>query len=65
MIGQIAYKSAYKYQLQDDYYVTVPIYPKENIYTEYIDLSVSGMLKVRTQWPGPGLSEQHAGVISA
>jgi hypothetical protein len=55
MIGQIAYKSAYKYQLQDDYYVTIPIYPGGNIFTDYIDLSVSGMLKVKKgyAWDGP------------
>ena len=55
MVGQIAYKDSYKYQLQEDYYVMMPILPHQNIATPFIDLSVSGMLRVKQYyaWDGP------------
>ena len=55
MIGQIAYKGAYKYQTVEDYYHMVGIFPEKNIFTEFIDLGVSGMMKVKKHyaWDGP------------
>jgi hypothetical protein len=55
MIGRIAYKGAYKYQLQEDYYVMIPLYPESNIETPFIDLGMSSMLRVKSYyaWDGP------------
>ncbi len=53
--GFIRYRSDYKYQLAEDYKIVVPIKPKSNIHTEFIDLDVSGNLLIRSgyAWDGP------------
>jgi hypothetical protein len=51
----ILYRSDYKYQLADDYLINIPIRPKNNITTEFIDLDTDGNLTVKDgyAWDGP------------
>ena len=53
--GYILYRSDYKYQLADSYGTTIPIAPKENIETDFIDLDIKGYLLVKEgyAWDGP------------
>ena len=53
--SHIRYRSGYKYQLVNDYSVTVTINPDENIPTEYITLDKDGVLKIKRgyAWDGP------------
>jgi hypothetical protein len=53
--GFIRYRSEYKYQLAEDYKITVPIYSKRDIQTEFINLDVNGNLQVKSgyAWDGP------------
>ncbi len=52
---QIRYRSGYKYQLVNDYSLRVSVRPEENIATEFIELTVEGMLLIRRgyAWDGP------------
>ena len=51
----IAYKEGYKYQLQSQYSVELPIKPSEAIVTEYIELTRDGTLTIKHGycWDGP------------
>lgn len=51
----IAYKAGYKYQLKEEYVVEIPIKPDVSIDTEYLALTVDGMLTVKKgyAWDGP------------
>ena len=45
----IKYKSGYKYQIAETYRVQTSVFPDHNVKTEYLSLSMSGMLTV---WKG-------------
>ena len=51
----IAYRSKYKYQLQDDYVTTIDIRPDQAIDTPFIALSAAGTLTIKQwyAWDGP------------
>ena len=51
----IKYKSGYKYQLKDNYSVTIPVKPPADIITAYITLNTQGLLMLRDgyAWDGP------------
>lgn len=51
----ISYKKGYKYQLQANYTVRIPIIPTRNIYTPFIDLATTGSLLIKKNyaWDGP------------
>lgn len=51
----IKYKAGYKYQLQENYSVTIPIKPATDIITEYITLTAQGLLFLKEgyAWDGP------------
>ena len=51
----IAYKSGYKYQLEEDYVTSIDINPAAPIKTEYLELTTDGTLTVRKgyAWDGP------------
>lgn len=51
----IAYKEGYKYQLDQDYLVSIPITPERDIFSDFIGLRVDGMLKIKKgyAWDGP------------
>jgi len=53
--GYIKYRAEYKYQLANAYKQRIPIRPKLNIETEFIDLDVEGNLFVKNgyAWDGP------------
>jgi hypothetical protein len=55
MNNKIYYKDGYKYQLNRDYEVTIEIRPEQSIDTEYIKLSVDGLLWLKEgyAWDGP------------
>lgn len=54
-MGSIRYHSGYKYQIVEEYSVTVSIKPEADIDTDYIDLDSAGNLTVRKgyAWDGP------------
>lgn len=51
----ISYRKGYKYQLQSDYAVEIPIRPSREINSDYVDLSLSRRLTVKKgyAWDGP------------
>ena len=51
----IKYRSGYKYQLAEQYQVTVSVTPENDIKTDYIELSTEGMLIMKKgyAWDGP------------
>ncbi len=51
----IAYKDGYKYQLKENYTLTIGIKPKETIEIEYINLDTFGLLTIKEgyAWDGP------------
>ncbi|HEY33574.1 MAG TPA: DUF1353 domain-containing protein [Dehalococcoidia bacterium] len=51
----IKYRSGYKYQLVEEYQVKVSITPKNDIKTDFIELSTEGMLVIKKgyAWDGP------------
>jgi hypothetical protein len=53
--GYIRYRSEYKHQLASAYRVAVPIFPAEDIVTDFIELDTWGELTVRNAyaWDGP------------
>ena len=53
--SQIKYRSGYKYQLVESYEVKVHLTPAEDIDTEYMNLTVAGLLTVKKgyAWDGP------------
>jgi len=53
--SQIEYRSGYKYQLAKDYRVKVSVVPVQDIDTDYIGLSASGILFIKKgyAWDGP------------
>ena len=53
--GYIRYRSDYKHQLASAYKVVVPIFPAEDIATDFIELDTWGELTVRNAyaWDGP------------
>ena len=53
--GFICYRSEYKYQLASDYKINIPIFPAEDIVTEFIELDTSGEMTVKNAyaWDGP------------
>ncbi len=55
MDNQIKYRSGYKYQLAEDYYLYVNIFSEKDILTEFIDLDKEGFLWIRKgyAWDGP------------
>jgi hypothetical protein len=54
-VGYIKYRSEYKHQLAFAYAMTIPIRPKEDIVTDYIELAADGSLTVAKgyAWDGP------------
>ena len=55
MNARIKYQSGYKYQLKEDYLVTIPIILFKPIDTEYIKLNTFGILTIKEgyAWDGP------------
>lgn len=55
MSHTIRYRSGYKYQLVDDYFVKVRVRPEKDISTEFISLSTDGFLRIKRgyAWDGP------------
>lgn len=53
--GYIRYRADYKYQLANDYKITISIRPKSDITTDFIDLDAQGNLLVKKgyAWDGP------------
>lgn len=53
--GRIRYRCGYKYQLVNDYRVRVDILPDCDIETEFVQLTISGVLTIRHgyAWDGP------------
>ena len=53
--GFIRYRSDYKYQLAEDYRIQVLIRPKAAIKTNFIDLDITGLLRIKQAytWDGP------------
>ncbi len=51
----IKYRSGYKYQLVEEYEVKVSVTPKNDIKTDFIELSTDGMLVLKNEyaWDGP------------
>lgn len=51
----ICYRKGYKYQLYEDYENQIPVYPDNDIITDYIELSSKGNLRIKTgyAWDGP------------
>ncbi len=51
----IKYRSGYKYQLAEEYQVKVSVTPKNNVKTDFIELSTEGMLVIKRgyAWDGP------------
>ena len=51
----IKYRSGYKYQLVEEYQVKVTALPKNDIKTDFIELSPKGMLIIKEgyAWDGP------------
>lgn len=51
----IAYKAGYKYQLKEKYVAEIPIKPEVSIDTEYLTLTLDGILTVKEgyAWDGP------------
>jgi len=51
----IKYRSGYKYQLVEEYQVKVSVLPKNDIKTDFIELSTEGMLIIKKgyAWDGP------------
>jgi len=51
----IKYRSGYKYQLVEEYQVKVSVLPKNEIKTDFIELSTEGMLIIKKgyAWDGP------------
>jgi len=52
---EIRYRGGYKYQLVDEYPLTVRVIPDDTVETEFIDLSTEGMLVIKKgyAWDGP------------
>jgi len=55
MTDKIVYRKGFKYQLDVDYTVKVPIYPDRKIELRFIDLDTDGTLLIRGgyAWDGP------------
>lgn len=53
--GYIRYRADYKYQLANDYKITISIEPHSDIETDFIDLNTNGNLLVKKgyAWDGP------------
>ena len=53
--GYIRYRADYKYQLANDYKISISIKPHSSIVTDFIDLATNGNLLVRKgyAWDGP------------
>ena len=51
----ICYRKDYKYQLHDDYTVSTPVKPEQDIHTRFIELSTDGILIIKSgyAWDGP------------
>lgn len=51
----ITYKGGYKYQLKQDYRVEIPIKPKKDIDLQFIQLTATGLLTIKSgyAWDGP------------
>lgn len=54
-MGCILYKEGYKYQLAEEYTISIPIKPDSNIISDYIDLNNDGELVIKKgyAWDGP------------
>jgi hypothetical protein len=54
-MNRIKYRSGYKYQLVEEYSLAVAIRPAEPIDTDYIALTVEGLLSIKKSyaWDGP------------
>lgn len=52
----IQYKDGYKYVLDKDYTVQIPIHPKKNVITQFVSLSTTGRLVIRKGYAWDGAS---------
>lgn len=52
----IEYKKGYKYQLKADYQVDIPIYPAQDISTDFIALNTQGKLSICNGYAWDGVS---------
>ena len=55
-MDSIKYRDGYKYQLAEDYQIQTTIYPKGDIITEYISLTMQGLLTVKEGYSWDGAS---------
>lgn len=55
-MDSIKYRDGYKYQLAEDYQIQTTIYPKADIITEYIFLTMQGLLTVKEGYSWDGAS---------
>ena len=53
---KVFYKAGYKYQLSRDYEVQTNVFPDQDIVTEYVCLSKSGLLKLKEGYASDGPS---------
>ena len=53
--GYIRYRSEYKYQLAESYAIKIPIRPKDDIETDFINLDTDRNLQIKNgyAWDGP------------
>jgi len=56
MINHIYYRAGYKYQLAEDYEVTLDFAPREDILTEFIEFYTTGMFRLRSGYASDGPS---------
>jgi hypothetical protein len=56
MAGKIKYRGGYKYQLAEDYSIQTPLRPAQDIITECIILTTTGLLTIKKGYAWDGCS---------